>query len=187
MWLNAGKGKLDIWFANVYLIEDCLSVVAIIGLADDHFNLFVLVLGVAKLDCLVATQRVDLVVDYGELTIGYILELFVLLHTEVFASLLHLSQNLLSLRGQHPLIELLLLFHLSLFSSLFRNQFLIKLLPILFLFQLHHNFLFLLFESLIPIIDLDALISILVDIDDIYLAFPDLFGEGGLYGRRSTL
>lgn len=87
---NAGKGEFDIAFGNADLIEDCLFVVAIIGLADDYFDLFVLVLGVVELDCLVAAQGVDFVVDYGEVAIGYIVELVILLHAEVLASLLHL-------------------------------------------------------------------------------------------------
>lgn len=134
-----------------------------------------------------AAQRVDFVVYYGEVTIVNIVELVILLHSEVLASLLHLRQYLLRLAGQNPLIQLLLLLDLSLLPGLIRNQLLIKLLPILLLLQLHHHFLLLLLEPLIPIIDLNALVGILVDIDDVDLALPDLLSDGGLHGGRSTL
>jgi hypothetical protein len=104
MGRDASKGELDIAFANADLIEDCLLVVAIIRLADDYLDLFVLVLGVVELDRLVAAQRVDFVVYDGEVAIGDIFELVVLLHTEVLARLLDLRQYLLGLHGQHPLV-----------------------------------------------------------------------------------
>ncbi len=95
----ACKGHFDICFRNVDLVEHSLLIVAIVGLADDHFDLLVLILCIVQLDDLVTAQGVYLIVYDGEVSIGNIVELTVFLHSEVFTGLLNLSQDLLCLCG----------------------------------------------------------------------------------------
>jgi hypothetical protein len=183
----ACKGELDIVFDNADLVQHCLLIVAIVGLTDNDFDLLIWVLCVVQLDDLMTAQRIDFIVDYGEFSIGDIVKLVVFFNAKVFTGLLNLSQYLLCLGGQHPLIQLFLLFDFSLFPGLIGDQLLVKLLAILFLFQLHDNLLLFLSKPIIPIIDFDAFISVLIDIDDIYLALPDLLIDGGLHFQTSTL